>query len=87
MKIFTSFLTIFAILTLSFAPFAQAGEVKKQPLKIEQAVELAAEEAVDFEDVKNTEGGIQNGYGLMGLALAVLAGYFIKEQIDDEDED
>ncbi|MDA7673085.1 hypothetical protein OAK81_00980 [Verrucomicrobiales bacterium] len=87
MKQIFSIFAIVALVTLTFAPYTHAGEVKKQPLKIEQAVELYKKQAQDFEEVKHTEAGLQNGYGLLGLGLAVLAGYVIKEQLDDSNDD
>ncbi len=87
MKIIVSFLSIFALFALTVAPYAQGGEVKKQPLKMDEAVELYQEQAQDFKEVKDTEAGMQNGYGLLGLGLAVLVGYIVADQIDDNDDD
>ena len=85
MKHFVSFFTILAVLNLSFANFSIGGEVEKKPLKLEEMVVLAQEEARDFEETRETEAGVQNGYGMLALALAIGVGYLVYDQIENRD--
>ncbi|MGB3120000.1 MAG: hypothetical protein WBE58_14360 [Verrucomicrobiales bacterium] len=64
---------------------AQAGEVKKKPLKVQQAVELQQKQDKDYEEVKTTEAGIKNGYGLMNMALIIGVGYLVYDRIENND--
>lgn len=83
MKHFVSILTLFAILNLSFANFTLGGEVEKKPLKLEEMVVLAQEEARDFEKTRDTEAGLQDGYGILSLALVAVVAYVIIDQVQD----
>ena len=85
MKQFVSILTLFALLNLSVANYSFAGEVEKKPLKLEEMVVLAQEEAQDFEATRKTEAGIQDGYGILALALAIGVGYLVYDQIENDD--
>ena len=85
MKLSPTFLSLALIASLAFAPLASGGEVKKTPLKIEEAVQLLEEQNADFEEVKHTEAGAQGGTGLLGIALALAAGYYIAENLDEDD--
>jgi hypothetical protein len=84
-KLFTLFLMA-ACLHLPVAAHLRAGEIKKKPLNLDEMVVLAREQVKDYEETKNTEAGIANGYGLLTLALAIAAGYLISEQLSDDDD-
>ena len=87
MKTFVAILSLFALMNLTVAKYATAGEVAKKPLNLQEMVELNNEQAQDFEAVKDTEAGIANGYGLFTLALAIGVGYLVYDEIQNEDED
>lgn len=87
MKHIVTILALVALVNFTIAPYSVAGEVKRQPLQMQEMVELKIEEANDFDIVEETEAGIQNGYGIFALALAVAVGYVVSEQINDDDED
>ena len=86
MKKIVTLLLIVACLHLPVAGYVRAAEVQKKPLQFDEMVDLAREQVKDYEETKNTEAGIANGYGLLTVALAVAVGYLIYEQIEDEDE-
>lgn len=85
MKLFRKSLYLVAIASLVLTPLANGGEVKKKPLKIEQAVQLFEEQKEDIKDLKLTEAGRRRGSGLLGLAAAAAAGYYLYENLDEDD--
>ncbi len=87
MKKIVAFLLILACLNLPVANYLHAGEVQKKPLQLEEMVELAQEQVQDYEETRNTEAGIANGYGILTLALAIGVGYLIYDQVNDDDDD
>lgn len=87
MKKIVASLLILAFLNLPVANYLRAGEVQKKPLQIEEMVDLAREQVKDYEETKNTEAGIANGYGILTLALAVGVGYLIYNEVQDDDDD
>lgn len=87
MKKIVAFLLILACLNLPVASYLQAGEVQKKPLQFDEMVALSQEQIQDYEETRNTEAGIANGYGLLTLALAVAVGYLVYEQVNDDDDD
>lgn len=84
MKKFIASLLILACLNLSTGGFLHAGEVQRKPLKVEEMVELAQEQANDYEETKETEAGMKNGYGLLTIALVGVVTYVIIEQANDD---
>jgi hypothetical protein len=87
MKKIVTLLLILACLHLPVAGYLRAAEVQKKPLQLEEMVVLAREQVQDYEETKNTEAGIANGYGLLTLALAIAVGYLVYEQIEDKDNE
>lgn len=83
MKKLLALILAVAVLGLNVAP---AGEVKKKPLKVEQAVELEERQEKDREQVKDTEAGIKNGYGILNMALIIGVGYLIYDRIENNDD-
>lgn len=86
MKKIVAFLLILACLNLPVAGYLHAGEVQKKPLKFEEMVALSQEQVQDYEETRDTEAGIANGYGILTLALAVAVGYLVYDQINDDDD-
>jgi hypothetical protein len=84
MKHFVSILTLFAILNLSFANFSLGGEVEKKPLKLEEMFVLAQEEVQDFEKTRDTEAGLNDGYGILALALIGVVTWVIVDQVNED---
>lgn len=88
MKKFVALLSILALFSVTFAPYsATAGEVKKQPLKLDEAMELYQEQSADFTQIQDTEAGIKNGYGILGLALIAVVAVVAIEQIEKDSDD
>jgi len=87
MKSIITILALVAFINLSAIPFSVGGETKRQPLQLEEMVELKEKEASDFEVVKNVDAGASRGNGLVKLGLAIAAGYWIAEELDDDDDD
>lgn len=82
-QIFSIFLVL-AMLNLSFANFSFGREVEKKPLKLEEMVELAKEQAKDYQETRETDAGLQDGYGILALAMAAAIGYFVYDQIQND---
>jgi len=87
MKKLVTLLLILAFVHLPVSGYLRAAEVQKKPLNLEEMVGLAREQVKDFEETKNTEAGIANGYGILTLALVIAVGYVVYEQIQDRDDD
>jgi hypothetical protein len=85
MKNFFTVICLLAFLNLTFAKFSFAGEVEKKPLNLQEMVVLNQEQAQDFQQTRETEAGMQNGYGILTLAMAVVIGYLVYDQIQEED--
>jgi len=84
MKKFTTFFLFLALTNLPMAGYLRAGEVKKKPLQLEEMVELAREQDKDYEETRNIEAGIANGYGIMTLALAAVVVFVVSEQLSND---
>ena len=84
MKKFIASLLILACLNLPMAGTLHAGEVQKKPLKTEEMVELAREQVKDYQETRNTEAGMKDGYGLLTIALVGVVAYVIVEQANDD---
>jgi len=82
-KIFT-FFALVAVANLSLASHSLAGEVKKQPLQLEEKVELTKQEAQDHPEVQHIAAGVTSGYGIIQLAAALGVGYLAYEQLNDD---
>lgn len=85
MKQFFSVFLVLAMLNLSFANFSFGGEVEKKPLQLEEMIELAKEQANDYQETRETDAGLKDGYGVLALAMAAAIGYFVYDQIQDDD--
>jgi len=83
-KIFT-FFALVAVANLSLASYSIGGEVKKQPLQLEEKVELTKQEAQDHPEVQHIAAGVTSGYGIIQLAAALGVGYLAYEQLTDDD--
>jgi len=86
MKHVVTILALVALVNFTIAPYSVGGEVKRQPLQMQEMVELKQLEAEAFDVVEETEAGIANGYGLFTVALAVAVGYVVANQIDDDED-
>ena len=84
MKKFIASLLTLACLNLPMAGTLHAGEVQKKPLKTEEMVELAREQVKDYQETRNTEAGMKDGYGLLTIALVGVVTYVIIEQANDD---
>ena len=83
-KIFT-FFALVALANLSLASYSLGGEVKKQPLQLEEKAALTKQEAKDHPEVQHIAAGVTSGYGIIQLAAALGVGYLAYEQISDDD--
>lgn len=81
-KVFT-FFALVAVANLSLASYSIGGEVKKQPLQLEEKIELTKQEAKDHPEVKHIAAGVTSGYGIIQLAAAIGVGYLVYEQVND----
>ncbi len=65
--------TLSATLALVFCSTPlHAGEVKKEPLSLDEITELAVEEQADKPQLQDTEGGMKSGSGLLILGAIAL---------------
>ena len=85
MKKIFKFLLVLALAPLALGPMTYAGEVEKQPLKMEQQQELSREQAEDHPEVRHVTAGITSGYGIIQLAAAIGVGYLFYDLIADDD--
>lgn len=83
MKHVLTILLLLAMLHLPVAGHLRAGEIQKQPLQLEEMVELTREQMQDFAETRETEAGIANGYGILTLALAIAVGVLIYNEVND----
>jgi hypothetical protein len=83
MKKIFAILALIALANFNFTALSIGGENKKQPLQLEEKVELTKQEAKDHPEVRYVVGGITNGYGIIMLAAIVGAGYLAFDQIND----
>ena len=84
MKKFFTFFALAAVANLSLASYSIGGEVKKQPLQLEEKVELTKQEAQDHPEVQHIAAGVTSGYGIIQLAAALGVGYLAYEQLTDD---
>jgi hypothetical protein len=84
MKKFFAILALVALTNFNLATLSIGGENKKQPLQIEQKVELTKQEAEDHPEVRYVTAGVTSGYGIIQLAALVGVGYLAYEQITDD---
>ena len=87
MKHFVTILAMVTMLNLSVAGYGVAGTVKKQPLKVQEMVALQEMQTADYQDIKDIEAGLKDGYGILILLLVVGVGYLIYDQTKGEDSD
>lgn len=72
MKRTFAFFSVIAVMFLG-SSLAQAGEVEKEPLNLEEISELAVEEQVDESQLKDIEAGeFESGAGLLFLGVIAL---------------
>jgi hypothetical protein len=84
MKHFFKVLLVIALANVALGTVSYGGEVKKQPLKMEEKQELSEEEAKDHPDVRHVAAGLTSGYGIIQLAAAVGIGYLVYDQIEGD---
>jgi hypothetical protein len=85
MKKFFAILALVALANVNLATLSIGGENKKQPLQMEEKVELAKQEAKDHPEVRYITAGVTSGYGIVQLAAMVGAGYLAYDQFTDDD--
>ena len=54
------------------APLAQAAEVEKEPLNLQEITELVTEEQVDRQQLEDIDAGFESGAGLLIIAIIAL---------------
>lgn len=84
MKKFFATLALVALANFNFTSLSVAGENKKQPLQLEEKIELVKQEAEDHPEVRYIAAGLTNGYGIIQLAAIVGAGYLAYDQISGD---
>lgn len=86
MKKLFAFFALAAMANLSIASYSMGGEVKKQPLQLEEQAELSKQQADDHPQVRHIAAGVTSGYGLVQLAAAIGVGYLTYDQIFNDDD-
>ncbi len=84
MKKFFAILALVALATFNFTASSIGGENKKQPLQLEEKLELTKQEAKDHPEVRYVVAGLTNGYGIIQLAAIAGAGYLAYDQISGD---
>ena len=85
MKKFFAIFALVALANFNFTALSIGGENKKQPLQLEEKVELTKQEAKDHPEVRYVTAGVTSGYGIIQLAALVGAGYLAYDQFTDDD--
>ena len=85
MKKIFAILALIALANFNFTTLSIGGENKKQPLQLEEKMELTKQEAKDHPEVCYVVAGITNGYGIIVLAAVAGVGYIVYDQISDDD--
>ena len=85
MKKFFAILALAALANFNLTTLSIGGENKKQPLQLEEKVELTKQEAEDHPEVRYVAAGVTSGYGIIQLAAIVGAGYLAYDQIEGDD--
>ena len=85
MKKIFAILALVALANFNLATLSIGGENKKQPLQLEEKVELTKQEAKDHPELRYVAAGVTSGYGIIQLAAIVGAGYIAYEQLTDDD--
>ena len=85
MKKFFAILALIALANFNLATLSIGGENKKQPLQLEEKVELTKQEAKDHPEVRYVTAGVTSGYGIIQLAAIVGVGYLAYDQLTDDD--
>lgn len=83
MKKFFTFFVLVTLANLSLASYSIGGEIKKQPLQLEEKIELTKQEAEDHPEVQHIAAGVASGYGIIQLAAILGVGYLVYDQLKD----